>query len=213
MCKSDLLGLKKANLLWAEGAFSCTRTSILQPPQLEDMPCINLQIGLNPGSQRYNWLTTKELQLSCKKAILPSIFQPYHWVLNVTLASKLWKKRIKHFMFFLFLSVVIHLSIFWRLTHGGWIYGANSAGVFSLHNGAKKCLVGAWKAIASSSIWDFLWGELGGLKRNRFFLPLVLVCESLLSTWIRPVFIEFPPVTEIYGMINRRCTQRVERVA
>lgn len=41
---------------------------------------------------------------------------------------------------------------------------------------------------------------------------LVLVCESLLSPCIRPVFIEFPPVAEIYGMISRRCTQGVERV-
>lgn len=48
-----------------------------------------------------------------------------------------------------------------------------------------------------------------GLKEEEFFFSLlVLVCESLFIN----VHQNFHP-SEIYSMINWRCTQRVERVA
>lgn len=108
-----------------------------------------------------------------KRQSSPSIFQPYHRVPNVTSASKLWKQRVKCLMF-LFLLEVTHPLIFWTSTRAGWIYGANSAGVFPLHSGAEKLLVGAWKAIASSSVQAFFWGELRGVRKEESFSSLCL---------------------------------------
>lgn len=49
-----LSGVKKGKFAEMKGDFLYVETSISWPSQLEDMPCIYLQIGFNPGSQKYN---------------------------------------------------------------------------------------------------------------------------------------------------------------
>lgn len=77
--------------------------------------------------------------------------------------------------------------------------GQKMLGSFHFTVGQKNCLLGLEKQLhhqVCETSFEYCWGGLRG--REFFFSALVLVCESLLSPCIRPVFIEFPPVTDLW---------------